>query len=515
MTGERLRSTIQWAGLVSAPVLAGLAYLVLPVDGGQAAAGVADGLSYSARITAAIGVWMAIWWITEAIPVYATALIPVALLPVAGATTLKQAAGPYAHELIFLFMGGFILALSVQRWGLHRRVALAALRMVGSRPANVVGGFMLATGFISMWVTNTATSIMMLPIALSVIDVVGGDRSGSSDENKPGRSVDPLAERFPVCLLLGVAYAATIGGVGTLIGTAPNLFLASYVKDELGVEISFIRWMGIGIPVVVIFLPITWLLLTKMLYPLGRGAIEAKKDLSRRAYRDLGPMSRGERATLTVFVITALLWVVRPVLMTLSWAGMAPFAGLSDPGIAILGALALFVIPVDARRRVFVMDWRTVTALPWGILVLFGGGLSLAAAIGANGVGEWIGRRVGALAGLPPLVLVTLVVTLVIFLTELTSNTASTATLVPILAALAPGLGISPFLMIVPATIAASCAFMLPVATPPNAVVFSSGRIRIGQMSRAGLWLNFVGIILITALAYTVMIPLLADIAEG
>jgi sodium-dependent dicarboxylate transporter 2/3/5 len=363
---------------------------------------------------------------------------------------------------------------------------------------------MLITATLSMWVSNTATTIMMLPIALSVITVLG--RPTTSDD---APAPDSDLRNFSLALLLGVAYAASIGGIGTLIGTPPNLFLASYAKNELRIEIGFARWMGVGLPLVACFLPLTWLLLTRALFPLRSVDQRMATGGLDSIYERLGGFSRGERATLTVFVAMALLWVTRPLLTEVTFVGVRPFAGLSDPAIAVLGAILLFVIPVDVRRREFVMDWETARKLPWGLLLLFGGGLSLAAAIRANGVGEFIASRMAAFAGLPSVLVVLLVVAVLIFLTELTSNTATTATLVPILAALAPGMGLPPLLLIVPAAIAASCAFMLPVATPPNAIIFGSGQVTIPEMSRAGIWLNAIGIALITALTYAVAVPVL------
>jgi sodium-dependent dicarboxylate transporter 2/3/5 len=354
----------------------------------------------------------------------------------------------------------------------------------------MVGGFMLSSAMLSMWVSNTATAVMMLPIALSVVRLAGDDEGG----------------RFRVALLLGVAYGCSIGGIGTLIGTPPNLFLASYARSELGVEIGFVRWMAFGVPLVVCFLPTAWWLLTRVLYPLGDHRIEGGREGVRIALAELGPFSRGERIVLIVFAITAVSWITRPLLVGLSWG---PFGGLTDTGIAIVAALSLFCIPIDAKRRVFAMDWETAARLPWGVLVLFGGGLSLAAAIRHNGVGDFIGSQFAGFGAMPTLVLVVAIITIVIFLTELTSNTATTATLVPILAGLASGMGTAPLLLIVPAAVAASCAFMLPVATPPNAIVFGSGYVSMFEMNRAGLWLNIAGIVLITALTYSIAIPAL------
>jgi sodium-dependent dicarboxylate transporter 2/3/5 len=451
---------------------------------------------------------MAVWWMTEAIPIYVTSLLPLTVLPFFRADTMRDAAAPYAHELIYLFMGGFIVALSMERWGLHKRFAFGALRIVGTKPHRIVGGFMLATAIMSMCVSNTATTIMMLPIALSVIALVFR-KSTDKTIDKIQTLSDVMGHNFALCLLLGIAYAASIGGIGTLIGTPPNLFLASFIEDQLGREISFVRWMGVGLPLVAVFLPIVWLLLTRVLYPIRIEQIEGGTALIREGYKDLGQMKRGEWMTLMVFGFAAVSWIARPLLAKLTIGGVQPFGGLTDPGIAMIAALALFVIPVDRKKHEFVMNWETAVKLPWGILVLFGGGLSLAAAIKNNGVGELIGNQVAGFTGFPVVVLILLVTAMMIFLTELTSNTATTATLVPILAAVGPGLGLSPYMLIVPAAIAASCAFMLPVATPPNAIIFGSGYVRIDQMVKAGFWLNLIGVLLVTILTYAIVIPVL------
>jgi len=437
-------------------------------------------------------------------------------------------------------MGGFILALSMQRWGLDKRIALFTLRIVGSRPASIIGGFMVVTAGLSMWVSNTATTAMMLPIALSVIDLVLKNKdagslatSGLPDQGVPGRN-------FALSLMLAIAYAASIGGIATIIGSPPNGILVQFMALEYGREISFAQWFLIGGPVTLVFLPIAWALITWVLYPIRIKAIEGGQALFEAEFARLGPMHRGEWITMIVFLCTALLWITRPLLAKISiGAGDAlwqPFAGLSDAGIAILAALALFVIPVRARHAAvgpdgpenveatarlpnsqvpanlamtFAMNWQTAVKLPWGILILFGGGLSLAAAVQANEVAEFLGAQVSALQGFPTIILVLAVTTGVIFLTELTSNTATTATLVPILAGIASGLAVPPELLIVPATIAASCAFMMPVATPPNAIVFGSGYLTIPQMAKAGFWLNIIGVVLVTTLLYTIVLPML------
>ena len=488
---------VQWAGLVGGPALAGACYLMLPESYGDGTGGLVE-FTTAGRATLAIMTWMAVWWLTEAIDISATALLPIALLPTIGAATIGAATAPYADKLIFLFLGGFLLALSMQRWGLDRRVALLTLRFTGDRPAGIVAGIMLATAGLSMFVSNTATAAMMLPIALSVVALL--HKRGQTPLPAAGKGVCPL-DNFAVCMMLGIAYAASIGGIGTKIGTPPNGFVVGFIEENLGRSIGFVEWMAVAMPLVVVFLPLTWLLLTRVLYPVPLTRIAGARDLIRDEYGRLGPMQAGEWVTLIVFMLTVGAWITRPWLLP----------GMSDSGIVIIAALALFVVPVNFRQRTFTLNWETAKKVPWGILILFGGGLSLAAAVQANGVAEFIGTAVTAFGGaVPAVVLVLVVVATVIALTELTSNTATTATLVPILAALAPGLGISPYLLIVPAAMAASCAFMLPVATPPNAIVFGSGYLTIPTMCKAGIWLNLIGIILITALAFAVIAPRLA-----
>lgn len=485
------RGIVQRVALVAGPAFALVAYLLLPesyVD----QAGTAVAFTHAGRVSAALAVWMAVWWLTEAVELPATALLPLAVLPLAGATTMAAAAAPYATDLIFLFMSGFILSLSMQRWELHRRLALFTLSLVGTRPRQIVGGFMAATAALSMWLSNTATTVMMLPIAQSVIAM----RSRAEEESHA-----PPA--FAAALMLGIAYAASIGGVGTIIGSPPNLLLVSYARDSLGIDISFTRWMAVGVPLAIVLLPITWLLLTRVMFRLD------DSPAGERIQRESGPLNAGARATLVVFGCVVAAWLGRSWLIALEVGGVRPLAGLTDAGIGIAGAVALFVIPLDLRRGLFVMDWAHASRLPWGILILFGGGLSLAAAIDATGVGAFLGAQVGAWRGLHPFVLLLLVSGMVLFLTELTSNTATAATLVPILGGIAPGLGVHPFVLIVPAAIAASWAFMLPAATPPNAIVFGSGYVTMAQMRAAGLWLNLIGVAILTAFAYWVALAIL------
>jgi sodium-dependent dicarboxylate transporter 2/3/5 len=506
-----LRATVQWSGMCAGPLL-GLTCILMIGDTYIAPSGEVAEFSIAGRATLAMMTWMAIWWLTEAVAIYVTALLPLAMFPLFGIANIRQAASPYAHPIIFLFMGGFLLALSMERWGLGRRIALRVLAMVGSRPSHIVAGFMFTTALLSAFVSNTATTAMMLPIALSVLALVTSP-SSSDTQSAPPRVTSNLG----LCLMLGIAYAASIGGIATIIGTPPNAFLVSFLQESIAEpyrhQIGFSEWLLIGVPLAVVFLPIVFFLLTRVLYPIPIKEIEGAETLIKRELKSLGSANRGEWATLLVFMITATFWIARPwvqhIELQIGGRSVTPLAGLTDPGIAMTGALLLFIIPADTKTRTFVMDWPTAIKLRWGILILFGGGLSLAAAIQANGVAEYIASYTNVLRALPEVAMVLLVALGIIFLTELTSNTATTATMLPILAALAPGLGVHPYLLVFPAAIAASCAFMLPVATPPNAIVFGSGRITISQMAKAGLWLNLIGIVLVTLLTMYVVRPLM------
>ncbi len=478
------RSTARWTGLVLGPVLALAAWLWVGAEG-------PDALSPAGRATASVAVLMACWWLTQAIPLAATALLPVLLFPLLGAGSAAEATAPYSRPLIFLFLGGFLLGLSLQKWGLHRRIALLTLLAFGTRPPRLVAGFMLATAVLSMWISNTATVIMMLPIGVSVLETMRERLGGNlSKARHPG-------DRFSPALLLGIAYAASIGGIGTLIGTPPNLILAAFLQERFGTTISMLGWLPIGLPLVAALLPLTWLYLTRIAFPIGHYSIRGGRELLRSQLIARGPMTRGERVVLVVFGLTALGWLLRPQLA--AWSGLA---GIDDAVIAMAGALALFVIPVEPGRQIFALDWETARQLPWDILILFGGGLSLAAAIERNGVDAFIAASLMGLQGMDLIWCLLAVTTLMVFLTEVTSNTAVTATLLPVLTATASALGLPPEPILVAATLAASCAFMLPVATPPNAVVFASGRVSVGQMAGAGLGLNLIAIVLITTLVY-------------
>ena len=445
-----------------------------------------------------------------------TALLPLAAFPLLGVADMKSAAAPFANEIIFLFMGGFFLAASMTRWGLDRRIALRTVRLVGTSPTRMVGGFMLATAMLSAFVSNTATCAMMLPIAVSVINLVRqqrGQAPAAAGSDDPARQLG----NFGLCMMLGIAYAASIGGLATIIGTPPNAFLVGFLRkdiaDEFRMDVTFGQWLLIGVPLVAVFLPIAWLLLTRVLFRVGDAPIEGGRQVIDDEYRKLGPTAPGEWITLTVFALTAALWIGQPwiskIEITVGGAKQLPLRNLTDGTIAMLGAMLLFLIPIKPREGVFAMNWKTAENIPWGVLILFGGGLSLAEAVKVNGVAEYIGSIATSFQGGSPLQLALAVTTIVIFLTELTSNTATTAALVPVMAALAPGLDVHPYLLVFPTCLAASCAFMLPVGTPPNAMVFGSGYVTIPQMCKAGFWLNVIGILLITLLSMLVLGPVL------
>ncbi len=450
-------------------------------------------LSVAGWRVAGVAMLMVCWWVGEALPVPATALVPVVAFPLLGVTEIGEATRPFANPLIFLFIGGFIIALGMQRWGLHRRLALKILSRVGENPVMIVGGFMAATAVLSMWVSNTATTMMMLPIALSVIDLTTEHRHQDKEA--------PATKTFALALLLGTAYAASIGGVGTLVGTPPNALLAAYFFETYGVDIGFTEWMLVGVPVSLVFLPVAWYLLTHFVYRIAGTRVRGTEALIAKEVRELGPWNWGEKCVAVVAGITALSWVTRPLL-----AQQFPEVNLSDAGIALAAALVLFILPVNLRRGEFVMDWSWAKKLPWGILILFGGGLSLAASIKQSGLAHWIVDATGVLGGIPIVLFIVVITIVIVFLTELTSNMATTAAFLPVVTALAVSLGENPLLLAVPAVLAASCAFMLPVATPPNAIVYGSGRVTLPEMARAGLILNLAAIVIISTLAYGLLV---------
>jgi sodium-dependent dicarboxylate transporter 2/3/5 len=508
-----LQESVRRVGLAAGPVLAALLYLTLPQEY-RAATGETVPFTPAGRATLAMMVWMATWWMTEAVEIEVTSLLPIVAFPLFGILSVGKTTANYGADVIYLFLGGFVLALAIQRWGLDRRIAFQTLKWVGTKPTAIVAGVMGATAVVSMWVSNTATAAMMVPIALSIVDLSLRRRTGRSLAEHGGIPQDDADDRnFALSLLLGVAYAASIGGLGTIIGSPPNGIFVRFFEQTYGVEISFARWMLIGVPAMLLFLPLAWLLNTRLLFPTRIAEIEGGRAWVAEELGKLGPLNRGEKSTLAVFAVTVFFWVFRPLLADVAIGGVKPFANLSDAVIAVAAAIALFIVPVDRAKGIFVSDWGTAVKLPWGVLILFGGGLALAAATEANGVAQFIGSLAQGFSGWPLLAVVVAVIALMVFMSELTSNTAQVATMLPILAALAPVLGVPPALLLLPATIAASCAFMMPVGTPPNAIVFGTGLVHMPQMIKAGLWLNLSGIALITALTYLLIAPMLA--AQG
>ena len=446
-----------------------------------------EGLSLEAHKTAALFLLMGIWWATEAVPVAVTALVPLALFPMLGIVDIQSAANPYANKTIYLFFGGFLIATAIQKWDLHKRIALFVLEYAGSNGASLILGFMLTAAVISMWVMNTATTIMLLPIGLAVITVVKETVKGLSKKEM---------ESFQLALLLGIAYGATIGGMSTLIGTGPNGMLAAFMADNYNLDISFVDWMKVGVPLSAVMLPCSWLILTRVIFKVEFETSQETKDLLSNMKQELGKFDGAEFKVFVVFVLTAITWMLRTVLDDING-----LEGLSDAGIAMISALILFLLPSgDKEKRGALLEWKDAQEnVPWGLLVLFGGGLSLANAVQATGLAVWMGNLIPQ--GISIVLIVILVVTMIIFLTELTSNMATTATFLPVVAAIAIQSDFNPLLVTAAVALAASCAFMLPVATPPNAIVFGSGLIRVPQMARAGFLINVLGILVVSFVA--------------
>ena len=482
------------AGLFLGPLLFAL-ILLMPLPGGMPA---------PALKMAAVVSLMAVWWSTEATPIAATALLPIVLLPMLGVMSTAQTTLSYANHLIYLFMGGFLIAVTIQKWQLHRRIAMHTIRLVGISPNRVILGFMVATAFLSMWISNTATTMMMLPIGLAVISQLNAlyrDQPGAVDNLQHDR-------HFGIALMLGIAYSASIGGVATLIGTPPNAILAGMAEQTYGLSISFVDWMIFGLPLSLLMLAGTWFYLTRLAFPVRITALPGAKQLINQELAQLGPISRQERSVLAVFLSVSAAWIVRGLV------DIPALEMVSDASIAMAGALLLFIIPADFSKREFLLDWKTAVGIPWEIIILFGGGFALAQGFAESGLSQWIADQLTILAGVPLLILIAAVTLVVIFLTEVTSNTATATIMIPVMGALAIAMGIHPYTLMVPAAIAASYAFMLPVATPPNAIVFSSKYISIPQMVKAGFWLNLVSAVLIS-LFVLFGLPLIWELAPA
>lgn len=477
---------IRRAGILAGTIVA-IVIAVAPVGGAD---------DVLARRTAAVAALMAIWWLTEALPIAATALLPLLLFPALGILRPADAAAPYANPVIFLFLGGFMLALAMQRWGLHRRIAIAIVSAVGTKPERLVLGFMVATAFLSMWISNTATTAMMVPIGIAICDLLRPDHDA------------PFP--FGTAVMLGIAYAATIGGIGTLIGTPPNAVFAAAAAQQIGRPIGFAEWMMVGMPIVIVLLPITWLLLVRVLHRPGP-LPDIAHELLRAERERLGPRSRPERIVAAVFIAMAAAWVLREPKQFGSFTlpGIASFApGIDDAAIAIAGAIILFLAPAGTGEGRRVLEWQDTRTMPWGVLLLFGGGLSLARAFESSGLAQHIAHVVAALGAAPPWLIVLATATIFLALSELASNTAIAAMAMPVLAATAIGFGAPPLPLMATGALAASCAFMLPVGTPPNAIVFGTGLIGIRQMAATGIWINLLALAIVT-LAGILLVPIL------
>ncbi|MBD3288270.1 DASS family sodium-coupled anion symporter [candidate division KSB1 bacterium] len=466
-----------------------------------------ESLSPEAQRTLAVAVLMACWWITEAIPIPATALVPIVAFPFLKILPAGKVVTAYADSNIFLFLGGFLLAITMQRWELHRRIALRLIRRIGLSPGRLIFGFMIATAFLSMWISNTATTMMMYPIGLAIILQIS--------EMKSTRNQDLTNTNFETVLMLAIAYAASIGGVGTLIGTPPNIVFAAAVRSIFpeAPEIGFFQWLLVGVPLVVVFIPVTWLFLTKIAlrirhFPTGDGKEVIDAEIGK-----LGNMSRAEKYTLAVFLLTAFGWIFRQdielgIFTIHGWSNLLGIQDhVNDATVAIFASILLFLIPVNFKKKEFLLNWEWAVRIPWGILILFGGGIALAIGFKSSGLAEWIGNNLSFFSNVPLLIMIVITCLMMTFLTEVTSNTATSTIFMPILAVTALAMNIHPYLLMIPATISASCAFMLPVATPPNAIIFGSGTVSIPQMAKAGVGLNFIGVLMVTTITYIFAIP--------
>jgi len=474
----------KWTGLFLGPVLFILfLFFIEP-----------QGMSAEARAVLASTLWVATWWITEAIPIPATSLLPIILLPLAGGLDVKTATSAYGDKMLFLFIGAFMIALAMEKWNLHKRIALNIILAVGTNTRKIILGFMIATGFLSMWISNTATTMMMMPIGVAIISQF----SSFLKNNHSKRASD----NFGKALMLGIAYSASIGGLSTLIGTPTNPIFAAMVKQIFNQEISFADWMMLGTPLAVVLIGISWIHLVRFAFPLKSDPVKGVKDTMENDLKQLGSLSWEEKWVMVVFVGAALAWISRSYVLNLF------MPALDDTIIAVAGALILFFIPTKSKPNSRILNWETAVKLPWGVILLFGGGLSIAAGFKESGLAQWIGTSMTLLQGLELIVIIAGVTTLVNFLTEITSNVATATIILPILASIAASINIHPYVLMVAATIAASCAFMLPVATAPNAIVFGTGYVNMQDMIKAGFWLNILSIIIIILTIYFLLSPM-------
>ena len=447
-----------------------------------------EGLSNEGLSILASTLWVAIWWITEAVPIYVTALIPIILFPLSGGLELKQTTAAYGHKFVFLFVGGFILAIAIEKWKLHKRIALNIIGLVGTKKSNIILGFMIATAFLSMWISNTATAVMILPVGLAIISQLKDNPKTIENENLV----------FGKTLMLAIAYSASIGGMATLIGTPPNLVLAGVIKTSYNIEINFLQWMSFGLPISIFLLFICWKYLTSVAYKFDNQNFDSGMNEINDQLKSLGKISYEEKSVMIIFIATALAWI------TQSFVIKKYIPEIDDTIIAIIAAVTLFILP-NKKGDKKLLDWEDAVKLPWGILLLFGGGMALAKGFDSSGLAIWIGSQMSFFDTIPLLALLLFLVAMVNFLTEITSNLATTAMLLPVLVALAETIGVNPYYLLIGATVAASCAFMLPVATPPNAVVFGSKILKIDDMIKKGFWMNLISIFVLTAAVYWIL----------
>ena len=453
-----------------------------------------EGLSNSGQSVLASTLWIAIWWVTEAIPIAATALLPIILFPLSEGMELPTTTESYGHKYVFLYLGGFLIAIGIEKWNLHKRIAINIISFIGTDVRKVILGFMIATAFLSMWISNTATSVMMLPIGVAIIKQLKDNPASLENENTI----------FGKALMLGVAYSASIGGIATLIGTPPNLVMAGVISEIYNYEITFFKWFIFGFPISILLLFFCWYYITRVAYVFNQREFPGGRSEINRLKNDLGPISYEEKIIAIIFALAGLSWITRSFFLQ----SILPV--IDDTIIAISFGLILFLIPSKAKTNTL-LNWKDTIQLPWGVIILFGGGMAIAKAFEISGLAIWLGELMTTLNALPFFILIIFLIAAVNFLTEITSNLATTAMILPVLASLAFEIGVHPFGIMIGAAVAASCAFMLPVATPPNAIVFGSGYLKIPDMVSRGIVLNIFSIILIAVMVYFIL-PLLWDI---
>ena len=468
-------------GLVLGPVLFCLIFFTLTP-------GV---LTEKSIIVLALGAWMVTWWATEAMPIPVSALLPMVVFPLLGVSTAREASAPYGDPVIFLFMGGFILALGLEKHNLHQRIALSLIRLTGTSGNGIILGFMLSTALISMWISNTATAIMMLPIAASVTSLLAKEM---------GKENDPRFKKFATGLMLAIAYAASIGGMATIIGTPPNVVMVGFMKRFYNLDVSFTRWMMVGIPLMILSLTACYLIITRVLFRNHLPSIEGSRELIHNKLRELGKLSKQEKLVLIVFSITCFFWIFRQNLNVIIGKNL-----LDDTTIAMAGGMLMFLLPVNFREQKFLLEWHDMKELPWGILLLFGGGLCLADGMEKSGLVQIVGNYFSQQEGISSSLLIFSLTAIAMGLTELMSNVALVTIFVPVVFGIADGFHINPIWLAMPVTYAASCAFMMPISTPPNAVLFASGHIKMKDMIKTGILLNLCCLVIITVLALTLI----------